>query len=359
MDNEANFTWLIILVCGWLSFAVIRDILISTLTELHRHTIDGNYQRAKKLLDGGTNPDITKNKGMTPLFYAIIEDRREILELLLDYGADIDLEFNGAWFPLLGKHCFNPLLSSIVLNRPEITRLLVDRGAKQGIHYFCAIGDVEAVARLLEDSPELINSKFNALGVLHFSVFSGKLALIDLLLAKGADINELSEMKGTIMHLAIIRGDIDLVRYLLELGADLEIPFAKCTSLSIAVSSNNISLIELLIKAGANLNPRGHNIAFPLLVAIEGGHLEAASILLKNGADIDRKQSFTGDTALHKAVSNNDLLMTDLLIHSGAYIDAVGRVGSTPLGISHKLRGSEAVKQLLLQYGASNYGLND
>jgi hypothetical protein len=71
MDNEANFTWLIILVCGWLSFAVIRDILISTLTELHKQTIDGNYQRAKKLLDGGTNPDITE----------------AVKQLLLQYGA--------------------------------------------------------------------------------------------------------------------------------------------------------------------------------------------------------------------------------------------------------------------------------
>lgn len=361
MVDEIDFTWLIAFVFAWLFLAIFIDLVTSTRTNLHEATIDGNYQWAKKLLDRGIDPDITKRKGMTPLFCAIKNDRIEIVKLLLDYGANINLEYQGNWPPVIGEYSFNPLLGSIILDRQEITQLLVDRGAEKGIHYFCAIGDKDTVTNFLQQRPELIDYKLNTLGVMHFAIFSGSLELIDLLLEKGTYIDDFSKMYGTPLHLALSRKttDIQIIRHLIKLGANLESFRGSYTPLSIAASSNNIPIVDLLIRAGANLDPSGFNVTYPLIAAVECERIEIASILLENGANIHRRQRLNGDTVLHVAVSNNDILMTDLLIHYGANVDECSYFGSTPLGLSHSNIKLEKIEKLLLQYGADNYGTNE
>lgn len=356
IDSEIDFSWLIVFVFVCLLLAIFIDIYTSNRTSLHQATIDGNYQRVKQQLDRGINPDITKNSGMTPLFYAIEHNQIEIVQLLLDYGANINADVNGKL--LLPEYSFNPLLYSLIRERQEITELLIDRGAERGIHYFCAMGDRSIVANYLINTPELINSKRNGLGLLHFAVFSKNLELIDLLLEYGSNVNDFSKRSGTPLHQAIVRQDLDLLKHLIALGANLEIPYGKSTPLTIAVSTNNKLIVELLIASKSNLNPTGFDISYPLLAAVERGHLEIASILLENGANINQRYN-VGKTLLHTSVFKNDILMTDLLIHYGANVNAASYFGSTPLGLSHSRRGHEKIEKLLLQYGATDYGIDD
>jgi ankyrin repeat protein len=180
------FVW-ILFVAIWILFLMIT----SKHTNLHKATINGYYKQAKWLLEKGVNPDIIKNGGMTPLFYAIQHDEIKIVELLLDYGANINWGFGE-------ENMFNPLLEAVINNRQEIVKLLIDRGVERGIHYFCVTGNISLVSNELTNIPELIYSKYNTnCSLLHLAIIAGNLELIDLLLERGADINDFSDRVGT------------------------------------------------------------------------------------------------------------------------------------------------------------------
>lgn len=51
----------------------------------------GNNQLLQQLLQQGFNPNI-KSKGLASIHHAAIQNNEECLQLLMDYGADIDLE---------------------------------------------------------------------------------------------------------------------------------------------------------------------------------------------------------------------------------------------------------------------------
>ncbi|MDO4494474.1 MAG: ankyrin repeat domain-containing protein [Clostridiaceae bacterium] len=58
------------------------------------HAIQGeNFDIAQKLLEKGADPNIPDNRGLTPLSYLIYFDE-DFFQMLIDYGANIDLQVN-------------------------------------------------------------------------------------------------------------------------------------------------------------------------------------------------------------------------------------------------------------------------
>lgn len=90
----------------------------------------------------------------------------------------------------------------------------------------------------------------------------------------------------------------------------------------------------VMIQRGADLEKMTENNDLtPVGLAVEGGHVEALELLLKNGADVNRKSR--GDTALHMA-SLYDVLpgrekIIFLLFEYGADINILDRSNKTPL----------------------------
>lgn len=49
---------------------------------------DGDVDQARKLIDKGTDPGAKDDSGSTPIHYAAKGRNPEVVELLLEYGAD-------------------------------------------------------------------------------------------------------------------------------------------------------------------------------------------------------------------------------------------------------------------------------
>jgi ankyrin repeat protein len=344
----------------WFIFAVIYilwQVRDYSYNDIHQAVIDKDIIRVKKCLSEGVDPDSSKNQNVTPLCLAIKYGYMDIVRLLIDYGADINQGLDQ-------DNGINPLLQANVYERQEIESFLIEINSILGIHYLSILGNTSKVIEELRKNPDLTSSKRNnGMTLLHCAALRGHVDLIEILIEFGASINDCHPDIGTPLEQAVRGNQLLAVDKLITLGGNIEIAAGriifKRTLLNIAISQNNIQMVKLLISRGAEINLSDCALRPPLCDAVDNGYIEIAITLLENQANCNQKDSLTGDTPLHKSVYNNNLLMTEILIHCGANVNAISYFGSTPLGLSHRKIGYEKMEKLLLQYGANNYGFDD
>jgi ankyrin repeat protein len=93
-------------------------------TPLHVAANRGKVEIARMLIDAGANLNVQNEWDGTPLLVAIRWDKVEIARMLIDAGADLDVQEKGGWTPLhwaAGR------------GQVEIARMLIDAGAKKDI----------------------------------------------------------------------------------------------------------------------------------------------------------------------------------------------------------------------------------
>ena len=85
----------------------------------------------------------------------------------------------------------------------------------------------------------------------------------------------------------------------------------------------------------------------PLIIACEKGHVDAARLLLDNGAEVDRTEKY-GATPLFGACFHGQVDAARLLLDRGAAVDRATKDGQTPLSIA-KSKDHSAVVALLAE----------
>jgi uncharacterized protein len=222
---------------------------------------DGDVSTLKRLLgqDRGL-ARATDEYLKTPLHWAAQNDHRDIAELLLDAGADI--EATTSWGA-------TPLDWAAVMGSRKVADLLLARGA-QGMNFVAAasLGKLELVRNILDsDAPltspaqrvpatlndDLVADSARAKGDVLSDAFyaacrNGHTAVAALLLQRGADVNAKGILGGTGLHWASINGHKDTVAFLVSHGADLTIKDAKfdATPEGWAVEGQHTEIRDLL-----------------------------------------------------------------------------------------------------------------
>jgi ankyrin repeat protein len=130
------------------------------------------------------------------------------------------------------------------------------------------------------------------------------LAMAELLLQHGAEVNVLIPGKGTSMHVACEKKDEKLLKLLLRYGADVDIVSPDLGSaLHVTCKSHSAGLAEILLQHGANVNVFSSNHGTPLHAACaDKGDDATIQLLLKHGADVNSKGS-NGDSVLTSILS--------------------------------------------------------
>ena len=183
-----------------------------------------NIGRVREYLDSGADPDIIDRSynNNTALIYASSEGHTEIVELLLDRGADINITND------LGS---TALMEASRNNRTEIIRLLLDRGADPNIRddyggtalISASIGNrrTDIVKMLLDnDADPNIQENYDGETALMQASYYGNTESVGLLLENDADPNIQCHSGETSLIMASSRGYINIVKMLLDNGAD-------------------------------------------------------------------------------------------------------------------------------------------
>ncbi|MCI5968279.1 ankyrin repeat domain-containing protein [Helicobacter sp.] len=112
--------------------------------------------------------------------------------------------------------------------------------------------------------------------------------------------------------------------------------------------NNQCDDLEVMIKAGLNVNLKTHKGDSLLMLAAYHNALETAQMLLENGARVDEKND-RGQTPLAGVCFKGYLPMCKLLVENGANIDENNGLGMTPYSFAIMFRRKE-IAEFLLQH---------
>ena len=298
---------------------------------------------ARLLLERGANLNLKDDVGDIPLHLAVGYETEEMVELLLNWGADTEIKdkhgrtpiqiassrgrsepillnliIKGAKIETRSSEERTPLGTAIDCDSPLSARMLIEHGADVNAEYSLwnhggtllleAVKQKKewAVKLLLEEgaNPQAIDGAGRQ--ALHYAVEAGQESMVKVLLEHDGiqHVTVSSMFKFTLLHLAVFGGNLTIIEMILKAGADTnEQDFLGDTSLHELINrgtANFEQIFDLLLKFGAQVNMGNNNYATPLHLAASHCRPEAVLMLLDAGADpylVNRR----GETALNVA----------------------------------------------------------
>ena len=149
---------------------------------------------------------------------AAASGNRELIEVLLDAGADIDVK--SSWWAG-GTSALHHVTGSMLNYNRELAEYLIERGATIDAHAAAGLDMFEELAELIRKDPEVVNALgSDGMSPLHFAATP---RIAKLLLTHGADINLRDrDHYGTPAQWTMRRRP-EVCRYLLEQGAEADV----------------------------------------------------------------------------------------------------------------------------------------
>jgi ankyrin repeat protein len=256
---------------------------------LIRKTDFHDYDGAKFLLDNGADPNFEWRPGVFPIHHALSRaNRLEIIELLIDYGADVNVISKG----------LTAIAHAAWEGRSDVLKMLKQRGIPLNLTGLdnliaaCAEDDAIAIKAIPDKVPRLL-SQLQANG--------------GVLLARFAS-----------------NGNAEGVRNLLGLGIDVNTPFAegdayfeipkKSLPIHIAAWRMYPGVVKLLIERGAIVDQPDANGNTPLMLAVKAcvasywtvrRSPEAVETLLEAGASVENIPFPSGYTAVDELLEKH------------------------------------------------------
>ncbi|KLP05848.1 Uncharacterized protein Y057_10369 [Fusarium fujikuroi] len=220
----------------------------------------------------------------------------------------------------------------------------------KGLHLAACFGDSAATQiLLLDDDPDLMDG--NGKTALSYAARYGHLAVVEMLLENGANIDLGDHLFTTPLSWACMCGRATIAGILLQNHAQVDSKdFQGRTPLSEAVEYGDTAIVQLLLDNNAEVDSKNNEGQTPLFIAAREGQMDMVHLLLANGADVNWK-NLEKLTPLSYAVSEGHATIVQLLLDNGAEVDSESLYGETPLKIATEER-HETIVQLLLDYGA-------
>lgn len=213
-------------------------------------------------------------------------------------------------------------------------------------------GDLEEVTALLQQNPELVFSQTDdRVAPLHRAAAFGHTDVVELLLARKAEVDAKDNEGNTPLYLSAQHGQTSTVEMLLAHQADVNGRGKNgLTPLHAAAFSGHRETVEWLLAHGAAVDARSDNGGTPLYLAVQQGNRAVAELLLDRGAEVNSRIG-SGGSPLHTAAFLGWEDVAKLLLAHGADVTVTNNIGATPLHFAAD-KDHRGVAELLLAHQA-------
>lgn len=343
-------------------------VLPSGETQLMMAARSGNPSVVYLLLDHGANVNaVEHSQHQTALMWAVAQQNPAAVAALLERGADINAR-SSTWLEIAQPAGARPA------QRDALYEIV--QGGYTAFLFAAQQGNVEVANLLLQAGVDVNDKAPNGTTALVVAAHSGNSELAQFLLDWGADPNR-KDAGYSALHVAIPHQDLALVDALIAHGANVNevvispTPARRAsrdyaireqlvgtTPFWIAAQYRQTEILKSLIAAGADTGFTTDNLDTALMLAVDGrpSFFVEASRGIVDPADGERKalelieytlalgvninaQNRSGDTGLHRAASRGYDRIVQYLVANGADIETVNNRGLTPLDMAKRLRG--------------------
>lgn len=298
------------------------------------------------------------NEGKTPLMLAANRRSTAMCEALLKAGADPHVTGNEEWNAMHIAALFGKTEIILVLSK---YKKLLDSRAKYDhspLTIAASSGNNEACKALLNAGADPLSTDGLSQNAMHYAAQQGNVELVKVLSVYKPLIDSGLASEGTPLIKAASEGHREVCEILLKAGANpLESTTWGKNALHLAAERGKTETVKLFITNKTLLESKEFFTKTALLLAAENGHREVCEILLKAGADpsttVERGSSDeNGHNAMHLAAKNGKTEVVQLLLAYKHLINAKTKRGNkTPLMLA-AIDGHVTVCEVLLKAGA-------
>lgn len=319
----------------------------------------GDLTKLRALLAQDPEVNEKSRNGMTALYFAVEGGRPEAARMLLDHGADWNVQ--RIVNPDLDRE---PLVAAVAARGDiAIATMLLEHGADLRQHnarrcgiVFNAImsGHVEFVRWLQGRKSETYWHCETGRTALMQAVLQESEPLVKLL-AEQPEVNTQDQHGTTALHLAVGKMHVRLVQLLLAAGADAKKrDSAGQSPLLFCRAHQDRIIMDMLLAAGASLEQTDNQGRTLLSYVVAKGNHPLLTALKETGADLYAKDA-EGNSLLVAGVMSNSTDVIGELLAYGLTMESRNKFGQTPFMVAAREGKSDMVKYLA-QNGASVNG---
>jgi len=288
---------------------------------------------------------ITKGNELPDIWTAAAEGNIDVVEQHIAAGTDINGVLVKGITEDTAGYGGTPLHIAVLSNQEEVVEVLLDNGA-----------DIEAKAADSYGGTAL-----------HWAASAGNVDMVQLLVEAAADVNAADTTGATPLDGALLwerdvrRAEKDQIAdFLLQNGGNSTIDIWTAATFGL------VDIVEQRLDDGWDVNGTfiaegvPGSGGSPLHIAVLSNQEEVAEFLLQRGADIDvNADDEYGGTPLHWVAFFVNYDMVELLVEAGADVNALDASGSTPLDavLEETAPGDQATKDQIADYLRANGGV--
>ncbi len=224
-----------------------------------------------------------------------------------------------------------------------------DNDGYTALCHACMVGSRDIIKILIENGADVCFTSNNGETPLHLAANYGNKEILRMLLDNGADIDATDNRGKSSIIYAVKAGKGDAAKFLKESGADINLTDdSGITAIDYANIGGRASIIKNVFQdAEIHTDTYGNT---PLHLACYNAQSEAVRVLLQNPEIDINAVNDLGVTALHVAVENSNIYITELLLKAGADSEERDNNGDTFLHMAARQKKTQLV-HVLLKHG--------
>ena len=322
-------------------------------------------------------------KGMTPLMRSALHGHRDIFDLLVSKGCDVDKNMNnilhvtcsGGHVDMVkyvlktlkvdiesrSKQEMTPIMIAAHRGHLEVLIFLANSGSNLTVtvsdkynilHLACFGGHVHVVKHILDKMLTDIESKADTGWTpVMCAVRNSQISVVEFLVGRGCNLHRTDDFKNTLLHIACMSDNVDMIKYILTLakiGKDSRGAY-EWTPVMTAASFGHMSVVKYLVSIRCDLSTQdsqGNNI---LHAACMSGKVDIVRYII---SQINIEKDSRGahkQTPLMTAVSFGHMTVVKYLVSIGCDLSVHDNEGNNILHVACRGGNVDMVKYIFTQ----------